>query len=118
MHPSEFFENCGLRTGIDTFEIYDEELKQKLKNVHPKNFLKTRITLPVYKVNLSYVTEKGNWKTAIRYAVMDSKADDEYTDFWVDMFIRDYNNSNPNHKMIKCRINGIERICEAVLPLG
>lgn len=29
MHPSEFFENCGLRTGIDTFEIYDEELKQK-----------------------------------------------------------------------------------------
>lgn len=118
MHPSKFFENCGLRTGIDTFEIYDEELKQKLKNVHPKNFLKTRITLPVYKVNLSYVTEKGNWKTAIRYAVMDSKADDEYTDFWVDMFIRDYNNSNPNHKMIKCRINGIERICEAVLPLG
>lgn len=54
----------------------------------------------------------------IRYAVMDSKTDDEYTDFWVDMFIRDYNNSNPNHKMIKCRINSIERICEAVLPLG
>ena len=61
MHPSEFFENCSLRTGIDVFEIYDTDLKEKLKKVHPKNFLKTKITLPVYKVNLSYLTEKGNF---------------------------------------------------------
>lgn len=118
MHPSEFFENCSLRTGIDTFEIYDQSLKDKLKNIHPKNFLKTKITLPVYKINLSYMTEKGNYKTVDRYAVMDSQSDDEYTDFWVDMFIQDYNSLNPNHKMVECEINSIERICEAVLPLG
>lgn len=118
MHPSEFFENCSLRTGIDTFEIFDEDLKQKLKNIHTKNFLKTKITLPVYKINLSYVTEKGNYKTVDRYTVMDSKSDDEYVDFWIDMFIQDYNKDNPNHKMTKCEVNSIERICEAVLPLG
>ena len=118
MHPSEFFENCSLRTGIDVFEIYDTELKEKLKNIHPKNFLKTKIILPVYKVNLSYVTEKGNCKTVDRYAVMDSSAEDEYFDFWLDMFMRDYNNDNPNHKMINCEINNIERLCEAVLPIG
>ena len=118
MHPSEFFKNCYLRTGIDIFEIYDTDLKEKLKNVHPKNFLKTKITLPVYKVNLSYLTEKGNYKTVDRYAVMDSSADDEYFDFWLDMFMRDYNNDNPNHKMINCEINNIERLCEAVLPIG
>ena len=111
MHPSEFFENCSLRTGIDTFEIFDE-------NIHPKNFLKTKITLPVYKINLSYVTEKGNYKTVDRYTVMDSESDDEYVDFWIDMFIQDYNKDNPNHKMTKCEVNSIERICEAVLPLG
>lgn len=118
MHPSEFFENCSLRTGIDTFEIFDEYLKQKLKSIHPKNFLKTKITLPVYKINLSYVTEKGNYKTVDRYTVMDSESDDEYVDFWIDMFIRYYNKDNPNHKMTKCEVNSIERICEAVLPLG
>jgi hypothetical protein len=118
VHPSDFFENCSLRTGIDTFEIFDEDLKQKLKRIHPKNFLKTKITLPVYKINLSYVTEKGNYKTVDRYTVMDSESDDEYVDFWIDMFIRDYNKDNPNHKMTKCEVNSIERICEAVLPLG
>lgn len=118
MHPSEFFKNCSLRTGIDVFEIYDTDLKEKLKNVHPKNFLKTKITLPVYKVNLSYLTEKGNYKTVDRYAVMDSSVDDEYFDFWLDIFMRDYNNDNPNHKMINCEINNIERLCEAVLPIG
>ena len=118
MHPSELFKNCSLRTGIDIFEIYDTDLKEKLKNVHPKNFLKTKITLPVYKVNLSYLTEKGNYKTVDRYAVMDSSADDEYFDSWLDMFMRDYNNDNPNHKMINCEINNIKRLCEAVLPIG
>ena len=118
MHPSECVENCSLRTGIDVFEIYDTDLKEKLKSVHPKNLLKTKITLPVYKVNLSYITEKGNYKTVERYAVMDSSADDEYFDFWLDMFMRDYNNDNPNHKMINCEINNIERLCEAVLPIG
>lgn len=118
MHPSDFFENCSLRTGIDTFEIFDEDLKQKLKSIHPNNFLKTKITLPVYKINLSYVTEKGNYKTVDRYTVMDSESDDEYVDFWIDMFIQDYNKDNPNHKMTKCEVNSIERICEAVLPLG
>lgn len=118
MHPSKFFENCGIRTGIDTFEIFDNDLKEELKNIHPKNFLKTKITLPVYKINLSYITEKGNYKIVDRYAVMDSEDDDEYFDFWIDMFLRDYNNMNPKHKMTECRINSIERICEAVLPIG
>lgn len=53
MHPSKFFEECSIRTGIDVVEVYDENLKEKLKNVHPKNFLKTQIALPVYKITIS-----------------------------------------------------------------
>lgn len=118
MHPSKFFDECSLRTDIDTIEIFDSDLKEKLKNVHPKNFLKTKIMLPVYQINLSYLTDCGNYKTVDRYAVMDSSNDDEYFDFWLDMFVRDYNDSNPNHKMMDCKINSINRICEAVLPIG
>ena len=53
MHPSKFFKECSIRTGIDVVEVYDENLKEKLKNVHPKNFLKTQIALPVYKITIS-----------------------------------------------------------------
>lgn len=107
-----------MRTGIDTFEIYDDDLRKKLSSIHPLNFLKSNITLPVYKISLSYTTDKGNYKTVERYAIMDSEADDEYIDFWADMFTRDYNNNHPNHKMINCDINEIEKICEAVLSIG
>ena len=118
VHPSEFFDNCSIQTGIDTLEIYDDNLKNKLKSIHPKNFLKTKITLPVYKINLSYMTEKNNYKTVDRYAIMDSKDEDEYVDFWIDMFVQDYNRDNPNHKMVECSINSIDLLGEAVLPIG
>ena len=58
MHPSKFFEECSIRTGIDVVEVYDGDLKEKLKNVHPKNFLKTQIALPVYKITISYRIRK------------------------------------------------------------
>ena len=50
MHPSKFFKETSLRTGIDTFEIFDKDLRQKLMQIHPLNFIKTKVTLPVYKV--------------------------------------------------------------------
>lgn len=118
MHPSRFFDECGCKTGIDVFEVYDEDLRNKLKSINPKNFLTSRISLPVYKVNLSYETEKGNYKNTDRYVVMNDSDIDEYIDFWIDIFCRDYNSNNPNHKMINCQVKNIDLICEAVLPIG
>lgn len=118
MHPSKFFEECAIRTGIDTFEVYDEELREGLKRAHPKNFLKTKIELPVYEVKLSYRTDKGNYKETTRYAVMDSANDEEYIDTWIDMFVRDYNENNPQHKMIDCDVLEIQLLGQAVLPIG
>ena len=45
MHPSEFFKNCSLRTGIDVFEIYDSDLKEKLRNIHPKIILQKKVII-------------------------------------------------------------------------
>lgn len=118
MHPSKFFEECSIRTGIDVVEVYDENLKEKLKNVHPKNFLKTQIALPVYKITISFQTESGNFRKTEKYTVMESGDDDEYIDFWVEMFIRDYNAENPHHKMINPHVDSIIRLGDAVLRLG
>lgn len=118
MHPSKFFDEVYCRTGIDTVEIFDNDLKEMLKNVHPRNFLKTKITLPVFKIKLEYDTDKGNHKVVDRYMVMDSKDEVEYSDFWIDMFCRDYNHDNPQHQMKNCQIISVEQICDAVLPIG
>ena len=93
-----------IRTGIDTVEIFDEELRSKLRDTHPKNFIKTRIELPVYQIKLAYFTAKGNYKNAYRYAVFNSKDDNEYSDFWLDMFVRESRSSNERLRNLRYEI--------------
>lgn len=117
LHPSKFFEWCAIRTGIDVFEIFDEELRQKLINIHPRNFIKTKITHPVYKVTVSYETGKGNCKTSKKYMILDSPSESEYNDFWADMFVRDYEANNK--EVIKnIQILSVQFIGGAVLQIG
>lgn len=40
MHPSKFFEECSIRTGIDVVEVYDENLKEKTKKCSSEKFSK------------------------------------------------------------------------------
>lgn len=116
MHPSKFFKETSLRTGIDTFEIFDEDLRQKLMQIHPMNFIKTRVTLPVYKVVMSYDTDRGNRKETEKYMVMDSSsAEDICEDMWADMFGRDY---AKEHRLTNLNILEVSHICDAVLPIG
>lgn len=71
MHPNRFFDECSIRSGVDTVEVFDEELRAKLKNTHPKNFIKTRIELPIYEIKLEYFTEKEIIKmyTDMQYSI-------------------------------------------------
>ena len=116
MHPSKFFKETSLRTGIDTFETFDDNLKQKLMQIHPMNFIKTRVTLPVYKVVMSYDTDRGNRKETEKYMVMDSSSSEDICeDMWADMFGRDY---AKEHGLINLNILEVSHICDAVLPIG
>ena len=60
MHPNRFFDECSIRSGVDTVEVFDEELRAKLKNTHPKNFIKTKIELPIYEMytDMQYSIQK------------------------------------------------------------
>lgn len=116
MHSSKFFKETSLRTGIDTFETFDDNLKQKLMQIHPMNFIKTRVTLPVYKVVMSYDTDRGNRKETEKYMVMDSSSSEDICeDMWADMFGRDY---AKEHGLINLNILEVSHICDAVLPIG
>lgn len=46
MHPNRFFDECAIRTGIDTAEIFDEEVQLVKK---PKNIDELLDTCPANK---------------------------------------------------------------------
>lgn len=115
MHPNKFFKEVDLRTGIDTFEIFDGDLKKKLSELHPLNFIKSKITLPVYQISMSYFTDNGNYKEADKYMIMNNPLEDEYSDFWADMFAKDY---AEKYNLKDLNILDMKHICDAVLPIG
>lgn len=117
MHPNKFFKEVNCRTGIDVFELFDTDMKEKLMSIHPLNFIKTKITLPVMEVTVEYDTDKNNHKTVNRYMVMDNSYEEEYADFWADMFVRDFVSNSDKH-IFNCNITKITHICDAVLPIG
>lgn len=117
LHPSKFFEWCAIRTGIDVFEIFDDSLKKKLMNIHPRNFIKSKLEFPVYKIKVSYETERGNYKEAEKYMILNNAGEQEYDDMWADMFAKDYESE---HKESIKNINVLETVFMggAVLQIG
>ena len=115
MHPNKFFSEVNLRTGIDTFEIFDEDLKRKLSELHPLNFIKTKITLPVYQITMSYFTDNGNYRKTDKYMVMNDPGENEFSDIWSDMFAKDY---AEKYNLKDLEILDMKHICDAVLPIG
>lgn len=115
MHPNKFFKEVSLRTGIDTFEIFDGDLKEKLSELHPLNFIKTKVTLPVYQVTIGYSTHNGNYKKSDKYMVMNNIDENEFSDVWSDMFVKDY---EEKYHLKDMKILNIKYICDAVLPIG
>lgn len=117
LHPKNFFEWCVIRTGIDVFEIFDDNLKKKLMNIHPRNFIKSKLELPVYKVLVGYDAEKGNYKEAEKYMILNNTSEQEYDDMWADMFARDYE-SEYKTSIKNIQVLNVEFVGDAVLQIG
>jgi hypothetical protein len=117
LHPSKFFELCAIRTGIDVFEIFDDTLKKKLMNIHPKNFIKSKLELPVYKVSVGYETEKDNYKESEKYMILNNSGEQEYDNMWADMFARDYESEHKS-SIKNIQVLNVEFVGDAVLQIG
>lgn len=117
LHPSKFFEWCFIRTGIDSFELISENLRQKLINIHPKNFIKSKITHPIYEITVSYETKHGKYKKLKKYMIGDSTEEDELSDVWIDIYIRDYKEKYKD-TIKNIKILDVKYIADAVLQIG
>lgn len=117
LHPSKFFEWCAIRTGIDVFEIFDDNLKKMLISIHPKNFIKSKLELPIYKVSVGYETEKGNYKESEKYMILNNSGEKEYNDMWADMFAKNYE-SEHKATIKNIEVMNVEFVGDAVLQIG
>lgn len=120
MHPSKLFNEveCMVNPGI-----YDIGLKQKLANVHPMNFIKTKVTLPLFRVSIEYDTVHGNHRNSEKYMIMNEPIDEDgeqftNADIQAESILLDYNATHTKDPMDNLEIKNIDYICDLVLPIG
>ena len=53
-----------------------EEYREFIKKLHPTQFLTGRLTAPLYEVEYSYVTVRGNYRKAYKYILLRLEHDD------------------------------------------
>lgn len=117
LHPSKFFKWCVIRTGIDVFEIFDETIKEELINIHPRNFIRSKVELPIYKVIVGYETAKGKYKESEKYMILNNCGEQENEDMFADMFIKDYE-SEYKESIKNIEVLSSVFIGDAVLQIG
>lgn len=118
LHPNKFFSTVMINN-CNSMPIQD--MRQKLIDTHPLNFLKSQIEIPVYKVKLIYETHKNNLKISEKIFLPNVcsggvKKDTEYNlEFLINKSIEEY---KKDHTLKYVQIIDINHICDVVLQFG
>lgn len=122
MHPSKFFGECIVdEMTLNTQER--EDVKERLKNIHPRNILGSQVEVYVVKVDIEYDTERGNKKSAEKYIILPLCVDG-YDSLELQAEIMCQSNiERENMKHIYSQLNNyqitdVEIIARLVLPIG
>lgn len=63
-----------------------EYYREKLKRLHPMQMLSSNILLPLYEISLSYMTVRGNYRQAKKYAFL---AEYSEVDFEAELLLKE-----------------------------
>ena len=95
-----------------------EEYREFIKKLHPTQFLTGRLTAPLYEVEYSYVTVRGNYRKAYKYILLRLEHDD--LDLEIEMIFSDWveelNRICPYRRILSAQILKIKRIAYATIP--
>lgn len=121
MHIHEFADHCTFdETAIGGTLPATMEYRNLLKKLHPKQFLNAWITIPLYKVQYSYVTKRGNHRKGEKYYFSLAGEHDEL-DFEIEMrlmdCISDENREKPYRAISNVQILDVKRVAYATLSL-
>lgn len=95
-----------------------EEYREFIKKLHPTQFLTGRLTAPLYEVEYSYVTVRGNFRKAYKYILLRLEHDD--LDLEIEMIFSDWveelNRKCPYRRILNAQILKITPIAYATIP--
>lgn len=95
-----------------------EYYREKLKRLHPMQMLSLNILLPLYEISFSYVTVRGNYRQAKKYAFL---ADYNDVDFEAELLLRNWiseqNTRKPYRKISNVQILEIQKIAYGILDI-
>ena len=121
MHIQEVADHCTFsEVAIGGTLPATEEYRAFLKKLHPKQILNMRITIPLYRVRYSYMTQRGHTRQSEKYFfATDGEHDELYLD--VEIKLKDWfeeeNRERPYRAVSNVEILDIDRVAYATLPL-
>lgn len=123
MHPSRFFEEVKLLDKDIRMISADEDIINKLKSIHPRNFLSTDIVFGIIEFEVSYDSKNGNRKTSTKYVVQkyepgDIDDPDYIAEIQVESDVDKYNMIYPRSELKNFKIENAKLLCLATLPIG
>lgn len=123
VHPSKFFENVKLLDKDIRIVSADKDIINKLKNIHPRNFLSTDIILGIIEFEVSYDSKNRNRKTSTKYVIQkyepgDMDDPDYIAEIQVESDVNKYNMIHPESELKKFKIENAKLLCLATLPIG
>jgi len=90
-----------------------------LKKLHPSQLLSSMVSVPIYEVEYSYYTKRGNYRVARKYGFL---PEHENLDFQIEMLLNDWveeqNKRKPYRKISNVEILEIRSIAYAKVKIG
>ena len=122
MHPSKFFEECKIDELIMNVQER-EEMKNKLKNIHPRNILGSTVDLFVVKVEMEYETDKGNTRVSEKYTLLPLDTDgydslELQAEIMCQSKIDKENMKHIDNQLKNYKVTDVEIITRVTLPIG
>lgn len=109
------FDEIGIGGNLPATEKY----RDFIKKLHPSQILTGRLTVPFYEVEYSYITKRGNFRTAKKYILL--RLEHEDVNFEIDMELRDWveeqNRKHPYRKISNVDILEIRPLAYATITL-
>ena len=95
-----------------------EEYREFIKKLHPTQFLTGRLTAPLYEVEYSYVTVRGNYRKVYKYILLRLEHDD--LDLEIELifsvWVEELNRKCPYRRILNAQILKITPIAYATIP--
>lgn len=122
MHPSRFFDECVIDDM--TLNIQERnEIKDKLKNIHPRNILGSSVNLFVIKISLEYETGHNNKKISEKYTLLPLDVDsydslELQAEIMCQANIEKENMKHIDNQLNNYKVADVEIITKVTLPIG